>query len=51
MRGNSIENIIWWSKYNQIKLTKFNEINIKKVNTTFGQMARLIFYNTTDFFG
>ena len=49
MRGNSLLNNFWWSEYNEMELTQFDEINIKTLNTTFGQMARLIFYNTTDF--
>lgn len=49
MRNNSLQSTSWWYRYNQIQLTQYNETNIKQLNTTFGQMARFIFYNTTQF--
>ena len=49
MRNNSLKSNSWWHKYNQIQLIQYDEVNIKQLNTTFGQMARLIFYNKTEF--
>jgi len=49
MRGNSINHIIWcFPKQMKPSIMNFNERNVKKLKTTFGQIARLILYNTTD---
>jgi len=50
MRGNTIRNPSKWCFPNRKKpsILDFDEQNVKRLETTFGQMARLILYNTTE---